>query len=59
MILILLLCLTLAASQVSHQPITPKIASVKIGRSVRSVPSNTAFRIVFPAIGYDIGGKVY
>jgi len=46
-------------AQVSHEPIKPKVVDVHIGRTVKTIPSNTAFSEVFPILGYDIGGKVY
>ena len=59
MILLLVLSVGLVAGQVSHEPIIPRVVNTEMGRTIRTVPSNTAFREVFPLIGYDIGGKVY
>lgn len=38
MILITLLSLTLAASQVSHDIVDPKVVKVRIGRNIKTVP---------------------
>ena len=59
MILILVLAISLACGQVTHDPIVPSIETVKIGSQIKTVPANTAFRHIFRTYGYDIGGKVY
>ena len=59
MILLLLLTVTLVTAQVSHTPIVPKIEIVRFTPNIKSVPSSTAFKANFPALGYEIGGAVY
>lgn len=58
-ILIVLLGLNIAYSQVSHDPIALNVIPVYFSPNIKTVPSDTAFRTTFPEIGYQIGGAVY
>ena len=59
MIVALTLILGVVYAQVDHQPIPPTVAVERIGVTAKTVPSNTSFKHVFRAKGYDIGGAVY
>jgi hypothetical protein len=59
MFILMLVCLGFVGAQVSHEPIVPEVVKVKFAQSSRTVPSSTAFRTKFPALGYQIGGAVY
>jgi hypothetical protein len=52
MITLLFFIVTLATAQVSHAPILPKIEFVRFTPNIKSVPSATAFKANFPALGY-------
>ena len=52
MILLLFIVVTLTSAQVSHAPIVPKIEIIRFTPNIKSVPSGTAFKANFPALGY-------
>jgi hypothetical protein len=59
MISILLALIVLSSAQVSHDLLPLQIESVHFAPVIKTVPSSIAFKTIFPALGYEIGGQVY
>jgi hypothetical protein len=59
MISILVLVIALAYGQVSHDSITLRVEPVRLAPTIKTVPSNIAFKASFPTIGYEIRGDIF